>query len=83
MTNRKHSLNVLEIQLIARMYTEPLPILPLRLLDSEKGQRYTNADLKISLCIWVNIKTIPWKFVLLIVRIHKLFAHDVCKFLKK
>ena len=25
-------------------------------------KRYTNTDLKISLYIWVHIKTIPWKF---------------------
>ena len=28
-------------------------------------QRYSNADLKISICVCIYIKTIPWKFPIL------------------
>ena len=30
--------------------------------QEKKSQRYTNADLKISLYVYVHIKTIPWEF---------------------
>ena len=44
-------------------------------------QRYTKADLKISLHACVHIKTIPFAF--LILKIIKSLACKVCKFLKK
>ena len=43
-------------------------------------QRYTNADLKISLYVCVHFKTIAWSLIL---RILELFARGVYKFLKK
>ena len=43
----------------------------------------THADLKISLYVCDHIKTIPENFAFLILRILKLCAREVCKFLKK
>ena len=40
-----------------------------------KTQRYTNTDLKISVCVCVHTKTVPSKF--------RIPSPEVCKFLKK
>ena len=53
------------------------------LIFSHDHQRYTNSDLKIYLYVCVHIKTIPWKFRFLNPENPKLFACEVCKFLKK
>ena len=44
---------------------------------------YTNADLKISSYVYSLKKQNTQHFKLLILRILKLFAREVCKFLKK
>ena len=45
---------------------------------------YTNADLEISVYVFVYIKTkYPENFASFILRILDLFAREVCKFLKK
>ena len=44
---------------------------------------YTNADLKISVYVCVLIKQYPENFTFLILGFRKLFACEVCKFLKK
>ena len=38
---------------------------------------YTNTDMKISLYVWVHIKTIPVNFAFLIPKIIELFAGEV------
>ena len=60
--------------------------LPIPISDEEnklKIQRYTNANLKIPLFVWIHIyKYYPENFVLLILRILELFTCKICIFLK-
>ena len=46
-------------------------------------ERYTNADLKISLCAGIHIKQYPENFALLILRILELFTREICIFSKE
>ena len=42
-----------------------------------KLERYTNADLEISLYAWLHVKTVPWKFRNLNLRILELITFKV------
>ena len=50
---------------------------------SKISLRYTNTDLEISLYVCVHVKPVPWKFHILNSKNYRVFAREVCKFLKK